>query len=371
MVALADGELSPHEEKHIREVATNLQIQVDEIDKIIREELRKLPRKGSQASTRKPQLEVSQKLFTFQHLKAGVTVQGRLVLSNTGGGILQGPIRSNRAWLKPHQSQIDTATHQQQIGFDVDTVGLPLGLEQQGQIEIRSNGGTGTVLIQLSTEIPDAALARFRKILFWTGFLGGGVFGYSLYQLLPTGASTETITGVAGFVAIIAAIAIGSRIAGFAGGCSSFIFGPVVLGILAKAWPAVFSILSWAITYGVLLHLTSRALFIARQTKKKTVMSFVAVGAVLLPLVAVIGGLFLATEVGSPNTRRQTETLAAHPVIASINQVLNQADQNVTITGSGFGNQTPYKGNSRYILITDLTRNWSAGGPADCRSLRW
>jgi hypothetical protein len=60
------------------------------------------------------------------------------------------------------------------------------------------------------------------------------------------------------------------------------------------------------------------------------------------------------------------------PEIASIGTILPQADQTINITGQGFGEQAPYDGNSRYILVTDLTRNWNAGnsGGNDLVTLR-
>jgi hypothetical protein len=49
------------------------------------------------------------------------------------------------------------------------------------------------------------------------------------------------------------------------------------------------------------------------------------------------------------------------PVIASVSPVLPIANQTITIAGSGFGSQDPYNGNSPYIVVSDLTRNWNAG----------
>jgi len=57
----------------------------------------------------------------------------------------------------------------------------------------------------------------------------------------------------------------------------------------------------------------------------------------------------------------QKEQVGGSPEIESLSKLSPQANQTLNITGHGFGNQNPYNGNSRYILITDLTRSWNAG----------
>jgi hypothetical protein len=49
------------------------------------------------------------------------------------------------------------------------------------------------------------------------------------------------------------------------------------------------------------------------------------------------------------------------PVITAVSPILPQANQTITITGTGFGSMKPYDGDSPYIEIGDLTRNWYAG----------
>jgi Double zinc ribbon/PEGA domain len=57
----------------------------------------------------------------------------------------------------------------------------------------------------------------------------------------------------------------------------------------------------------------------------------------------------------------QKEHVQGSPEIEFLSELSPEANQTINITGHGFGNQNPYNGNSRYILITDLTRSWNAG----------
>jgi beta-glucanase (GH16 family) len=49
------------------------------------------------------------------------------------------------------------------------------------------------------------------------------------------------------------------------------------------------------------------------------------------------------------------------PVITSVSSISAQQTQTITITGSGFGTQNAFDGNSQFLEIHDNTSNWSAG----------
>ena len=49
------------------------------------------------------------------------------------------------------------------------------------------------------------------------------------------------------------------------------------------------------------------------------------------------------------------------PTISGVTAILPQQSQTITITGSGFGTQAAYNGDSSFIEITDTTANWNAG----------
>ncbi len=63
----------------------------------------------------------------------------------------------------------------------------------------------------------------------------------------------------------------------------------------------------------------------------------------------------------APGAAAPGATAAGGPVISGVTAILPQQTQTITITGSGFGTQAAYNGDSTFIEITDTTRNWNAG----------
>src|SRR5580698_7921890 len=57
--------------------------------------------------------------------------------------------------------------------------------------------------------------------------------------------------------------------------------------------------------------------------------------------------------------------LAQSPQITSVSPISTLQDQPITITGSGFGTQPPYIGDSPYIQLADEPKNWFAGLTGD------
>jgi sugar lactone lactonase YvrE/protein involved in polysaccharide export with SLBB domain len=65
-----------------------------------------------------------------------------------------------------------------------------------------------------------------------------------------------------------------------------------------------------------------------------------------------------------------TNTCVPGPAIASVSPILPQQTQTITITGSGFGTQSPYNGDSSHILFADPTGTpWYGGYPGDSVTL--
>ena len=64
-----------------------------------------------------------------------------------------------------------------------------------------------------------------------------------------------------------------------------------------------------------------------------------------------------AIAVPSPSTIPQVQC----PSISSVSVILPEAKQRITIDGSGFGQHSPYSGDSDYIELADLTGGWNAG----------
>jgi hypothetical protein len=113
---------------------------------------------------------------------------------------------------------------------------------------------------------------------------------------------------------VISAVVLGARIGKFAGGCGGFLIGAALLGAFQKLRPEGFSTLSWAITYGTLLHTTSRAIFVAKQAKKRFVLPAIGVSTVLVTAAIVVGG-------GMQRCRllpRQCSILVDHGGVASV-----------------------------------------------------
>jgi hypothetical protein len=67
-------------------------------------------------------------------------------------------------------------------------------------------------------------------------------------------------------------------------------------------------------------------------------------------------------------TNQSTKPQAKPPAIASVSPIAAQRIQTITITGTGFGTQAPYDGNSSFIVIENLTQDWRAGWKDDPRS---
>jgi len=56
----------------------------------------------------------------------------------------------------------------------------------------------------------------------------------------------------------------------------------------------------------------------------------------------------------------------AAPIITSVSTISDQQIQTINIIGSGFGTSDPYTGNSSFIILTNVTKGWSAGYTGPC-----
>jgi hypothetical protein len=87
---------------------------------------------------------------------------------------------------------------------------------------------------------------------------------------------------------------------------------------------------------------------------------------VAIPLVqavvpVLLGALTCAADPPSLVANKPTKT------ISSVSW--NNTTQTVVITGSGFGTQSPYTGDSQFILLHDVDTGWNAGFPGDLVTL--
>jgi serine/threonine protein kinase len=304
-MALVDGVLTTEEDDYLKELGARLQIPRKQIERAVEEQAQKAKARLTSSGGATPQLSVSKSQFEFPNLRATETREGRFTLSNTGGGILRGSIKSNERWLHVRQTAIDTARHNQEIEFIVDPAGLPLGFREKGAIEIQSNGGTALISIELSVEIPDVALSRFRKSITLAGLLAGGTLGYLLHGVLPAGTGRES-SALAGLVALGAVIVVGAKSGGVFGGGFSLVTGSIVLAIL-NLLPTADAVLSWGCAYGTLLNLAARRLFVLRQKGVEPVVQVTATSGVALAAgIVAVGALASASSPSITSSPVQT-----------------------------------------------------------------
>ena len=73
------------------------------------------------------------------------------------------------------------------------------------------------------------------------------------------------------------------------------------------------------------------------------------------------------------NSQPQSSTITTPtttPTITSVTEINSNSHQTISISGSGFGNQSPYSNqDSPYIKISDRTENWNAGNSANPANL--
>jgi serine/threonine protein kinase len=304
VMALADGVLTTEEESQLHTLGSKLQIPPKDIEKAIQAEAKKVKARTSSSGGGMPKPEISKSVFEFKNLRASSTAQDSFVVTNTGGGILRGSIRSNRPWLKPLQIQIDTTRHRQEISFLVDTAGLRLGDKEQGVIEIRSNGGTEFIHVNISVEIEKMALSRFAWSLAAGGFLAGSLLSGGLFGILRW-AGMETGSEV---IAMALVVILGAkswneycekngrngstRVGCWIGGGIVTCFGTEVVQLLVRGLlgaGAMVSAVNYGLAYSVLLVLVARRLFNLRQ---KGIRSFIVVAGLIGIILGVVLVIF-------------------------------------------------------------------------------
>ena len=273
-------------------------------------------------ATGTPKLAISKTSFEFTNVRKGFSISDNFTISNIGGGFLSGTIKTNKNWLKVHKVNIDNTRHKQDISFYIDISGLPFGFKDTGEIEIKSNGGYEGVSINISVEMPEEDLSRFRSGLTIGGLIVGGLFGYLLYNVNFIQGMNVNVAGIAGIVALIGAIVAAGWLgyqdegagAAFGWGCGTLVVGGIILAILKSYFPHALSTFSWTLAYGSFGNLLSTP--IRKAIWKGDMKTPITVGAVAL---ALTGGIIIVGFV-SAKEERQTE-LAKIKAIQSAIQV--------------------------------------------------
>lgn len=303
VMALSDGILTTEEESYLHELGSKLQIPPKEIEKAIQTEAKRVKARTSSSGGGTPKIEISKSQFEFHDLHVNAGAQGSFTISNTGGGTLQGPIKSNRAWLKPLQSQIDTAWHRQEISFQVDTTGLPLGVRESGEIEVQSNGGTEFVRVNISVEVEKKALTRFAWSLAAGGFVAGGFVGAVLCGALGVAPAQTAVAAYlfAWALGIILAVKRGlAAKEGKWGGVAGAFFGGAVAAPILDAFPPVISAsICCGLAYGLLLAAFARQIFVMRQKGAESLAMVIGSIGMALALVLVALGAIVGNMVGN------------------------------------------------------------------------
>jgi len=97
-----------------------------------------------------PVLEVDKTRFEFKNLIWGTTVSDSFSVSNVGGGVLSGTVKSVYGWIVFSEDVIDTP-YTQEIKITIDTTILLANQAYREEIEIRTNGGSKTIYVEFST----------------------------------------------------------------------------------------------------------------------------------------------------------------------------------------------------------------------------
>ena len=262
---LMDGDISPEEEAFLIDQGLKLHISEKDTKKFITSEVQKRGVSGKLTGAGIPKIEVSKTRFDFPNIRREVSITDSLTISNVGGGALSGLIKTNKNWLKASQSNIDTTRHKQDISFYVDPANLAFGFKDTATIEIQSNGGTESIFVGISVEMPEEDLSRFRKTLTLGGLALGGLFGYFVYNMNVIQGMNENIAGIAGILAIIGAVIVAGCLGyrdkeagvAFGSGCGTLIGLIILFLILGSYFPHALSVCSWTLTYGSLAYMLS------------------------------------------------------------------------------------------------------------------
>ena len=141
----------------------------------------------------RPILEINQSEFQYPNRKKEETIVESIILSNVGGGNLQGTIESDADWLAVSQDKIEEKLHRQRIYFTVKPAKLAYGEKRAGALIIKSNDRNRKISVFVSVEVPEVAFERFQKkitpalrVAFFSigcglGFLGRFSFSYLAY----------------------------------------------------------------------------------------------------------------------------------------------------------------------------------------------
>lgn len=99
-----------------------------------------------------PVLNIDSSEITFKDIKPGdISESKELVVTNSGGGILTGTVKSDRDWLIVNIAELKLPYGEENIAIHIDAKNLPYGFIDTGVVDIETNGGNAQITVSLST----------------------------------------------------------------------------------------------------------------------------------------------------------------------------------------------------------------------------
>ncbi len=99
-----------------------------------------------------PALNVDSTEINFENVSPGDISNTRSVtITNTGGSILTGTVKSNKEWLIVSPTEINLPIGEEKITAQLDTRSIPYGFKDTGLIDITTNGGDVQITVNVTT----------------------------------------------------------------------------------------------------------------------------------------------------------------------------------------------------------------------------
>jgi len=309
-MALADGVVTDEEREYIVHKGLELQIPRRDIDQLLTAKITKSSATAGTAALGTPVILVSPLQFSFPAIQHGSVVHEQLSIRNDGGGVLTGTIRANKAWLSTSQANIDPRRHHQEVIVSVNTKSLSLGSSDSGSIEIASTGGNVTVPVQVSIEIPESAIRRYRTgLVAWYGLVGM-IIGAASSQLIRLSTAWAGSLAIATLLAVLGVASSGFGVSG-AAGCGTIVVAWIALMVLAGISDlqpligyAIAGALAWSVVYGGIGFTTARAAFKSKARGAMFSPQPLVVCVLTTVIIALLGAKWASS---SPNLFRSVE----------------------------------------------------------------
>jgi len=130
--------------------------------------------------------------YVFKNVKKGTSESARIVIKNSGGGLLQGTITSDASWLEPDRNKL-LDIHEQELYINIFTSKIPpRTYKVAGNVAIDTNAGKEIIPFEVFLESYDDELLRLKQYYVpMLAALGGLIFSfhYNMLGLVIAGIS--------------------------------------------------------------------------------------------------------------------------------------------------------------------------------------